>query len=228
MDNFEATIKHNSFSAMVGGSTGATGRWIVCDLINNPSCKSVIAVTRSDIPIPSETFPSADPALLKAKLVIQKEDFKQIESSGRFSSEPTDRPQIGFCAMGSAPFSEEADFTAPVAFARACKGLGVDSMFLVSAQGAKAGSWIKYNDTLGRREEAFKALNFQRLGMYRSGFMDRQEKARSKEMIRHILPSFLVISTKDISRVMVESALRMKDGVFAFSHSDMKKIAKSL
>jgi len=228
MENLNATGNEGGFSAIVGGATGATGRWIVCDLINNPSCKSVVAVTRSDISSPTDTFPSADPVLLKTKLIVEKEDFAALIQSGQFSNPLSGSPKVGYCAMGSAPFSEESDFVAPVAFAKACKCAGVDSMFLVSAQGAKAGSWIKYNDTLGRREDAFKALGFRRLGMYRSGIMDRQEKARTKELIRHILPSFLVISTKDISRVMVESAIRMKEGTFVFSHSDMKKIAASL
>ena len=228
MEHLEETIKETSFTAIVGGATGATGRWIVCDLVNSSSCKSVVAITRSDIACPTDTFPSADPELLKTKLTIQREDFPTLAVSGLFSRSIHGSPVVGFCAMGSAPFSEESDFVAPVAFAKACKAAGAESMFLVSAQGAKAGSWIKYNDTLGRREDAFKAMGFRRLGIYRSGIMDRQEKARTKEMLRHILPSFLVISTKEISRVMVESAIRMKEGTFIFSHSDMKKIAKTL
>ena len=228
MENFDQNIKETNFTAIVGGATGATGRWVICDLINNPSCKAVVAITRSEVSSPTDTFPSADPDLLKMKLSIQREEFANLKETGKFLQPIQGTPLFGFCAMGSAPFSEDSDYVAPVAFANACKVAGVDSMFLVSAQGAKAGSWIKYNDTLGRREDAFKAIGFRRLGIYRSGIMDRQEKARTKEMLRHILPSFLVISTKDIARVMVESAVRMKEGTIIFSHSQMKKIASSL
>lgn len=228
MDNLQTEPVGECFDAIVAGSTGATGRWIVCDLINNPRCRSVVAVTRSDISAPQDIFTSADPTALKSKLTVRKVDFELLKTDEKFSAGMSDKPTVGFCALGSAPFSEESDFVAPVSFAKACKAAGVESMFLVSAQGAKAGSWFKYNDTLGRREEAFQSLNFKRLGIFRSGIMDRQEKARKKELLRHILPSFLVISTKDIARVMVESAVRMKEGTFAFSHSDMKKVAASL
>ncbi len=227
MENLDSHPRQTSFTAVVAGATGATGRWIVCELVNNPSCTAVIALTRSDIGSPGEVFPSADAEFMKSKLIIQKIDFNLLKQTGEFSESSKPQPQVAFCALGSAPFSEDSDFITPVAFGRACKAAGVESMFLVSAQGAKPGSWIPYSDTIGRREEAFKALNFRRLGIYRSGMMDRQEKTRTNEWIRHILPSCLVLSTKDIARVMVESAIRMKDGVFIFSHSEIKKIAAS-
>jgi len=50
------------------------------------------------------------------------------------------------------------------------------------------------------------------LGIFRSYFIERQEKTRWKEYIGKSLPSSLVISSKDIARVMVESAVRMKRG----------------
>jgi uncharacterized protein YbjT (DUF2867 family) len=228
MENLDSRPGDTTFVAVVAGATGATGRWIVCDLVNNPSCKSVIALTRSDIEALGDVFPSADPELVKCKLIVKKLDFNLLKERGEFTESFNPGPKVAFCALGSAPFSEDSDFVTPVAFGRACKAAGVESMFLVSAQGARAGSWIKYSDTIGRREDAFKALDFRRLGIYRSGMMDRQEKTRTKELIRHILPSFLVLSTKDIARVMVESAIRMKDGTFAFSHSEIKQIAASL
>lgn len=224
---FEDSVVEQSFIAVVAGSTGATGRWIVSELINSSECTKVIALTRGEIENPGEVFSNANAENLQAKLTVQKVDWKQLQSSETLPNTVTESPTIAFCAMGSAPYSEESDYILPVAFAKACRGSQIHSMFLVSASTAKAGSWLGYNDTLGRREETFKDLGFNRLGIYRPGMMDRQEKRRTKELIGAILPGFLKIDTKDIAKTMMASALRMKPGVHYFSHSEMKEFAKT-
>jgi hypothetical protein len=228
MENFDSSPNTENFTAVVAGSTGATGRWIVCDLVNSDACSKVIALTRSDIPNPCDTFPSADKTKLEKKLDVKRVDFEEMKSSLKLPFKSDGPSTVGFCAMGSAPYTEESDFTVPVAFAKSCKEAGIDSMFLVSAAGAKAGSVMGIADTLGRREDAFKTIGFQRLGIYRSYFIERQEKTRWKEYIGKILPSSLVISSKDIARVMVESAVRMKRGTYCFSHGDMNSIYAKL
>jgi uncharacterized protein YbjT (DUF2867 family) len=228
MENLEERTTDKTFTAVVAGATGATGRWIVCELVNNDACSKVVALTRSEIPKPTETFPDADPTKIEKKLEVKKIDFTELKSSEKLPFKVTDESTVGFCAMGSAPYSEDSDFTTPVAFAKACKFAGINSMFLVSAAGAKAGSFWGIADTLGRREDAFKDVGFERLGIYRSYFIERQEKMRWKEYISKVLPSSLVISSKDIARVMVESAIRMKKGTYSFSHSDMNSICEKL
>jgi hypothetical protein len=202
---------------------------IVGDLVNRPECTKVVALTRSDIPDPAATFPSADKEKIASKLVVHKVDWKKMSESDSFSPALPVTPTVAFCGMGSAPYTEESDFTMPVAFAKACKKVGVKDMFLISSTGAKVGSWFGYCDTLGRREEAFKALSFDRLLVVRPGMMDRHEKQRfPKEYFKYLMPSCYVIDTRDISRVMVESAVRMKAGVHTMTHDDMKTIAADL
>jgi hypothetical protein len=226
MENLNETSTEEAFVAIVGGATGACGRYIVGDLANDPKCKKVIALTRSDISDPSVTFPSIQKENIASKLVVHKLDWTKTNETGDFSPFLQEKPTVGFCAMGAAPYTEESDFTMPVAFARASKKNGVKSMFLVSSVGAKTGSWFGYVDTLGRREDAFKQLGFRRLGIYRPGMMDRHEKQRfPKEYFKYLMPSCYVIDTKDISRAMIQSALRMKEGTFSFSHDEMKAIA---
>ena len=228
MENLEESPKTKNFTAVVAGSTGATGRWIVCELVNSDACSKVIALTRSEIPKPSETFPDADVKKMEKKLEVKKIDFSEMKSSYQLPFKVDGKSTVGFCAMGSAPYSEDSDFITPVAFGQSCKSAGIESMFLVSAAGAKAGSFWGIADTLGRREDAFKTMGFDRLGIYRSYFIERQEKMRWKEYISKILPSSLVISSKDIARVMVESAIRMKRGTYSFSHSDMNSICEKI
>jgi oxidoreductase len=226
MENLDENVREPGFVALVGGATGACGRAIIADLVNNPGCKKVFALTRSEIADPVSTFPTIDSYKISSKLVVHKLDWAKTNEAKDFVPPLPEKPSVGFCAMGSAPYTEESDFTMPVAFATAARKNGVDSMFLVSSMGAKTGSWFGYIDTLGRREDAFKALGFRRLGIYRPGMMDRHEKQRfPKEYFKYLMPSCYVIDTHDISKTMVESALRMKEGTFSFSHDEMKKIA---
>lgn len=226
MNNLHEDITIEPFVAVVGGATGACGRWIVGDLVNNSHCTKVIALTRSEITDPSSMFPSIDKDKIASKLNIHKLDWSKTNEAKEFVPPLSENPTVGFCAMGSAPYTEESDYTMPVAFATSAKKAGVNSMFLVSAVGVKAGSWFGYIDTLGRREDAFKSMGFSRLGIYRPGFIDRQEKIRPKEYFKYLMPSSYVIDSRDISKVMIQSALKMKEGTFSFSHAEMKDIAK--
>jgi oxidoreductase len=225
MNQFNESSANEPFVAVVAGATGATGRWIVGDLVNDPNCSKVIALTRSDID-PAVTFPSADKEQIQYKLIVHKMDWEALKEKKTLPSLGA-TPTVGFCAMGSAPYTEESDYTLPVAFGEACKKGGVKSMFMLSAGGVKngTGSWFGYIDTLGRREAAYIGFSFERLGIYRPGMMDRQEKRRSKEILGRIMPSCWVIDTRDISRTMVASVGRMKPGYQEFTHSDMKKFA---
>ena len=225
MQKFNGTETNESFVAVVAGSTGATGRWIVRDLINSDKCSKVVALTRSDIPNPSATFAGADEAKISGQLVVHKIDWAHLKNSNDFSPSLPSTPSAAFCAMGSSPFTEESDFTLPVAFGGACKKLGVGSMYLVSSAGAKAGSWIGLLRTLGRREDSFKGMGFLRLGIFRPGMMERQELTRTKELIGRILPSRWVIDTRDVAKTMVASAGRMKEGTHEFTHDEMKDFA---
>lgn len=212
--------------AIVAGSTGATGRWIVCELVNSEKFSKVIALTRSDIVDLAAAFPSADPVKMESKLVVHKLDFSTLRESQTFSPSLPAVPTVGFCAMGSAPYTEESDYTTPVAFGKAAKSMGVDAMYLVSARGAKAGSWFGYVDTIGRREDAFREMGFGRLGIFRPGFMDRQEKRRGKEFIGRLLPKSWTIDTRDIAKAMVKTASGTDKGVTVFLDSETKRIAK--
>lgn len=225
-DHFNETKNEMPFVAIVAGATGATGRWIVGELINTPECTQVIALTRSDVKDIHATFPSVLPEHAAGKLVLHKLDFKQLSDSQEFFPALPGTPTIGFCAMGSAPYSEESDYTLPVAFAKTCRSAGVHSMFLVSASNAKTGSWFGYMDTIGRREDAFQSTGFTRLGIFRPAMIDRQELRRTKELLSYIMPSCWKIDSRVIAKSMVESAIKMKDGTHLFSNADMKTILK--
>ena len=178
----------------------------------------------------TESFPTINEEKAKTKLTVQiVEDFKTLGSSPLPLPASVPRPTVGFCAMGSAPFTEENDFTAPVAFGKSCEASGVRSMFLVSSTGAKTGSVFGYVDTLGRREDAYKLMGFGRLGIFRPGMMDRQEKSQTRlkeKIFGALIPTRFIIDTRDIARSMVIAAKTMKDGTHSFDSDDMKQITR--
>ena len=225
MQKFHDNQAHKDYVAVVAGATGATGRWIVRDLILSDHCQKVIALTRSEIPYPSDTFQVGDESIISKKLIVHRIDWQKLKETNEFSPPLPTGPSVGFCAMGSSPYTEESDYTLPVAFGVGCHKLGVGSMFLVSSAGASTGSWIGLLRTLGRREETFKEIEFDRLGIFRPGMMERQEMTRTKELIGRILPSRWVIDTRDVSKTMVAGAARMHEGVHIFSHEEMKRFA---
>eukprot|EP00668_Euglena_longa_P014153 GGOE01018127.1.p1 GENE.GGOE01018127.1~~GGOE01018127.1.p1 ORF type:complete len:252 (-),score=46.02 GGOE01018127.1:183-938(-) len=224
-------------TAVVAGSTGATGRYIVSELLSQGVAEKTIALTRR---------PLATPGDVAAALDLPAEVVRQHLDAGRLEVKPVDfarlvqdrKPQwsadLAFCAMGSAPYSEESDFTIPTAFAAAAKEGGALYMGLVSSQGANPKSWFGYMKTIGRREEQFRTIPFPLgLDIWRPGMLDRGDlaAARLKERLGHwLLPRSMQTSTKDLACAMVAGAVRGRQvsqgqgGTTIYELQDIKQI----
>eukprot|EP00667_Euglena_gracilis_P016698 EG_transcript_17507 len=196
-------------TAVVAGSTGATGRYIVGELLAQGVAQKTIALTRRPLASPNDVAAALDlpvetvrQHLEAGRLEVQSVDFARLIQDRK----PQWAADLAFCALGSAPYTEESDFTVPVAFAAAAKEGGAQYMGLVSSQGANASSWFGYLRTIGRREEQFRSVPFPLgLGIWRPGMLDRGDLAqtRLKERIfHHILPSSQLTSTKDLAKAI--------------------------
>jgi hypothetical protein len=113
-----------------------------------------------------------------------------------------------------------------VEFGRLAKSFGVSRCALVSAVGAKAGSIFGYVDTIGRREDAFKAMEFpDGLVIFRPKLLLRQESKRTKEKILECFsPDSQCIDTRDMAKIIVKS-LKAASGlplVATIEHAEMK------
>ena len=218
------------YCAVVAGSTGATGRWCISEFLRDPSCEKVTAIVRKKPGNLDETWPDC----LKDKLeVIEVPDFSQLAGLQGVSLGKS--TIIGVCAMGSAPYSEEADFTAPSQFAIFAKAQGISSMALVSSIGVKPGSgWSGYIETLGRRETFFGAEKFPTLLVFRPGFLLRQERVRTKEKFAVLFPDSMKIDTRDLAKVIRDEIVRegLKPDsdsatIKVYEQSDIKTIQRS-
>ncbi len=108
--------------------------------------------------------------------------------------------------MGAAPYTEESDYTMPVAFARAVRRQGVPSMSLVSSQMACASSLFGYLRTLGRREQAFQELGFTALHVYRPSALGRGERSQERwkeRLLMWTMPRSWVTEVEDFGRLIV-------------------------
>jgi len=184
---------NDNYSVLIAGSTGACGRAFVCEHLQDPKCSRVIALTRRPIDDLNSMFPRGD----HSKLVVKQVDFNNLQSSEVL---PIDLTTVAVCALGSAPYSEESDFTVPCHFAKFCKDSGVKTMTMVSSVGVKKGSIFGYLDTLGRREEFFTDIGFERCIILRPKFLLRHELARAKEMVAAILPASKKIDVSDVAK----------------------------
>ena len=186
------------FQAVVAGATGASGRWIVKALLEDPQCLRVVALTRRPLTELEKVFGTAK----LEKLVISS--FEKFPTVADFLPAVE---TVAAVAMGSAPYTEEADYNAPVSFGHRARDFGVSRCVLVSAAGAQVGSVFGYVDTLGRREATFKAIGFpDGLFVFRPKLLLRQELRRTKEKIfETITPDSQSIDTRDMAVLIVKA-----------------------
>jgi len=193
-------------NAIVAGSTGATGKKIVRELLERDEIGLVTVLTRKEISSPSEYFSSSKVSKLKIK------PFSTIDSNPKESLES--KYNLAFCAMGSSPYSIENDYTAPCKFADYCVKAKVSTMSLISSGGANPTSIYGYLKIIGQREEYFTskvncASGFNNLIILRPGLLLRGEKTRLKEkVLDFLMPAKLKISVESVARVAVDEAIK--------------------
>ncbi|KAF4723918.1 hypothetical protein FOZ63_002568 [Perkinsus olseni] len=238
-----ASLPTNSRVAVVAGATGATGRWVVSELLNSNVVTKVVAVTRNDISDAKSVFQQVKSEEDYSKLIVAPADWKKMAEKPEDASLPERALEtiksaangescIAFCCLGSAPYTEESDYLAPTAFAHACKEADQSvGMSLVSAGGADPNSMIGYSKTIGRREEAFEGMKFDRLSIFRPAMLLRQDKQRMKEKIfLPMTPPKYRVDTRDVARAMVFDATHQAEEEGAkpsiYSNADIQATAR--
>ena len=208
------------YSVLVAGSTGACGKALVSQHLQDPNCTRVIALTRRPIDDIRTVFAEGD----LDKLTVKQVDYDNLQSADISKEKAT----VAVCALGSAPYSEESDYVVPCKFATYCKELGIKSMILVSAAGSSKGSILGYVDTLGRREEFFRNAQFDKCIILRPKLLLRHELARTKEVVfDYLTPSSQKIDVADVARAAVTALSRDWPGnILSLEHADLLDISK--
>ncbi|MDR6157317.1 uncharacterized protein YbjT (DUF2867 family) [Chryseobacterium sp. SLBN-27] len=159
--------------ALVIGATGATGKDLVEQLLQDRDFEEVHIFVRKPLKIQND------------KLKIHVIDFDKPEEWKNIV-----RGDVAFSCLGTtlkAAGSKEAqrkvDFDYQYEFAKAAKENNVDDYILVSAYGANPKSKIFYSRMKGELEEAVKKLHFDKITIFKPGMLERKDSDRTGEVL---------------------------------------------
>ena len=214
--------------ALIVGSTGLVGGYLLRDLIHHSKFNAVHSLSRRPSGLDSPT--------LKAHLI----DFDQIDTldatthgfdaDALFIALGTTRK-----AAGSKAQFRKVDFEYPLTIARKARAAGCDACHVVSAMGADAQSNIFYNRVKGELEDALKSLGFPQLYIYRPSILmgPRQEQRIGEQIGKTVmtalsplmlgpLKTYRPIHATTVADAMLQNAVNGTNGVHILSSDAIK------
>ena len=159
--------------ALIIGATGATGKDLVNQLLNDKDFDEVDVFVRKPLNIENEK--------LKTHIVDfeKPEDWKDsVKGDVAFSCLGTTLK-----SAGSKEAQRKVDYDFQYNFAKAAKENEVEDYVLVSAYGANAKSKIFYSKMKGELEDAVKQLHFNKITIFKPGMLERKDSERSGEVL---------------------------------------------
>lgn len=159
--------------ALVIGATGATGKDLVQQLLNDKDFEAVDVFVRKPIDIQND------------KLNVHVVNFEKPEEWKNAV-----KGDVAFSCLGttlkdagSKEAQRKVDFDYQYEFAKAAKDNNVDDYVLVSAYGADPKSKIFYSKMKGELEEAVKQLHFNKITVFKPGMLERKDSQRTGEVL---------------------------------------------
>lgn len=159
--------------ALVIGATGATGKDLVNQLLQDKDFEEVNIFVRKPVDIQNEK--------LKVHVVNfeNPEEWKsKVKGDVAFSCLGTTLK-----AAGSKEAQRKVDFDYQYEFAKAAKENNVGDYILVSAYGANPKSKIFYSKMKGELEEVVKKLRFEKITIFKPGMLERKDSDRTGEVL---------------------------------------------
>lgn len=198
--------------ALVIGATGATGKDLVNQLLNDKDFEEVNVFVRKPIDIQDN------------KLKVHVVDFEKpnewkdsVKGDVAFSCLGTTLK-----SAGSKEAQRKVDFDYQYEFAKAAKENEVDDYVLVSAYGANSKSKIFYSKMKGELEEAVKQLHFNKITIFKPGMLERKDSERTGEVLGSriikfanklgLLESQKPLPTDILAKAMINSAKIKSNG----------------
>lgn len=159
--------------ALIIGATGATGKELVRQLLNNTEYSEVAVFVRQPLDF---NHP---------KLSVHIIDFEKPEEWKHLVKGDVAFSCLGTTlkAAGSKDAQWKVDFDYQYNFAKAAKENKVEDYVLVSAYGANPNSKIFYSRMKGQLEIKVRALEFEKITVFRPGMLDRENSDRSGEIL---------------------------------------------
>src|SRR5262245_48684672 len=162
-----------TFRALIIGGTGQVGSAVVRASAAHPSCAEVVMVTRKAI------SPAADSRVRQVVVDSSAGEFPaevtKVAQTVVAQGDPVYGASCVGVGSGSMNWSEEELKALEVGvvggFARGCHARGISRFALLSAAGSSARSRIRYARVMGAKEEAVRAVGFERLAIFRPGII---------------------------------------------------------
>ncbi|MDH5826738.1 NAD(P)H-binding protein [Sphingobacterium faecium] len=210
--------------AIVIGGSGATGRELVKQLVNDDRFSKIRVFLRKSYFEPHEKL---------EEIIIDFEklnNFKeQIKGDVAFSCLGTTLKDAGSKAA-----QWHIDYDYPFQFAEIAFENGVSSFVLLSAVGVDAKSQVFYNRMKGSLEDVIKKIGFQHLLILQPGFIDRPNTNRMGEKVGikviqilnklGLFEKYAPIKTGELAKAMLESAFRNNKAVEVLPLKEIKAI----
>nr|WP_314491206.1 NAD(P)H-binding protein [uncultured Chryseobacterium sp.] len=159
--------------ALVIGASGATGKDLVSQLLNDKDFEEVNVFVRKPLSIQNEK--------LKTHII----DFEKpaewknsVKGDVAFSCLGTTLKDAG-----SKEAQRKVDYDYQLHFAEAAKENNVEDYILVSSYGANPQSKIFYSKMKGELEDAVKKLHFNKITIFKPGMLERKDSERSGEVL---------------------------------------------
>lgn len=159
--------------ALVIGASGATGKDLVSQLLNDKDFEEVNVFVRKPLSIQNEK--------LKTHIINfeKPEEWKNsVQGDVAFSCLGTTLKDAE-----SKEAQRKVDYDYQLQFAEAAKENNVEDYILVSSYGANPQSKIFYSKMKGELEDAVKKLHFNKITIFRPGMLERKDSERSGEVL---------------------------------------------
>ena len=213
-----------SKTALVIGATGATGKDLVVQLLEDAAFDNVHIYVRRDVDIHHD------------KLHVHVVDFDKMDEWKDLL-----HGDVLFSALGTTikkAGSQQAqwkiDYTYQYEVAKAAKANGVETVALVSSAWATADSKIFYTRMKGQLEEDVKKLGFRSLSIMRPPSLIRKDTDRFGERLSvsllqalnkiGLLRAIRPMPTAQVAKAMIAQAKEGKEGIFTLEPKDLWNI----
>ena len=213
-----------SKTALIIGATGATGKDLVAQLLEDAAFDNVHVFVRRDVDLHHD------------KLHVHVVDFDKMDEWKELL-----QGDVLFSALGTTikkAGSQQAqwkiDYTYQYEVAKAAKANGVGIMSLVSSAWATADSKVFYTRMKGQLEEDVKKLGFRSLSIMRPPSLIRKDTDRLGERLGvsllqalnkiGLLKSLRPMPTAQVAKAMIAMAKEGKEGVRILEPKDLWNI----
>ena len=211
-------------TALVIGATGATGKDLIAQLLEDATFDKVHVFVRREVDLHHD------------KLHVHIVDFDKIDEWQHQL-----QGDVLFSALGTTikkAGSQEAqwkiDYTYQFEVAKAAKANGVGSLALVSSAWATADSKVFYTRMKGQLEEDVKKLGFKQLSIMRPPSLIRKDTDRFGERVSvkllqalntvGILRSIRPMPTSQVAKAMIAMVKEQREGIYILEPKDLWRI----